>query len=101
MHKEKIERSEAILKGKRNTRKGLRMRNEILKFLYTDIEKKFTTSEIISGISSTYAKVTYHLKNMSEENVVTKFKIRRRIYWQITGLGQQTIRKWLEENSEK
>ncbi|NHJ39437.1 MAG: hypothetical protein FK731_05335 [Asgard group archaeon] len=100
MHKEKIERSEAILRKKRNTRKGLRMRNKILLFLVKDIEKKYTTNEIVVGIGSTYPIVTYHMNNMQAENVVSKIKINRKIFWQITGLGQQTIRKWLEENNQ-
>ncbi len=100
MHKEKIERSEAILRKKRNTRKGLRMRNKILLFLVKDIEKKYTTNEIVVGIGSTYSIVTYHMNNMQAENVVSKIKINRKIFWQITGLGQQTIRKWLEENNQ-
>lgn len=99
LHKEKIERSEAILRKKRNTRKGLRMRNKILKFLDENIEKRFTTNEIVVGIGLTYTIVTYHLNNMQAENVVTKVKINRRVLWQITGLGQQTIKKWLEENN--
>jgi predicted transcriptional regulator len=98
--KEKIERSEAILRKKRNTRQGLRMRNKILKLLNTDIEKRFSANEIVDSIGSTYPTVTYHLNNMQIENVVIKHKIDRRVLWQITGLGQQTIKKWLEENNQ-
>ncbi|NHK32076.1 MAG: hypothetical protein FK730_12035 [Asgard group archaeon] len=100
MPKEKIERSEAILWKKRNTRQGLRMRNKILKLLNDDVEKRFTTIEIVDSIGSTYPTVTYHLNNMHAENVVLKHKIERRVLWQITGLGQQTIKKWLEENNQ-
>ena len=96
MPKEKIERSEAILRKKRNTRIGLKMRNKILQFLYNDPAKFFTTAEIMDGIGSNYASVTYHLKNMLLENVVLKEMRNRRNLWQITGLGQQTIKKWLE-----
>jgi predicted transcriptional regulator len=98
--KEKIERSEAILRRKRNTRQGLRMRNKILKLLNDDIEKRFSTNEIVDSIGSTYPTVSYHLNNMQIENVVIKHKIDRRVHWQITGLGQQTIKKWLEENNQ-
>ena len=76
------------------------MRNKVLKLLNDDIEKRFTTSEIVDGIGSTYPTVTYHLNNMQAENVVLKHKIDRRVLWQITGLGQQTIKKWLEENNQ-
>ena len=98
MPKEKIERSEAILRKKRNTRKGLKMRNKILKLLNRNETKQFTTAEIVDGIGSTYPSVSYHLNSMYEENIVYKERVIRRILWKITGLGQQTIRKWLEEN---
>ncbi len=94
--KEKIERSEAILRKKRNTRIGLKMRNKILQFLYENPLKFFTTAEVMDGIGSSYASVAYHLKNMLLENVVLMEKRERRNLWKITGLGQQTIKKWLE-----
>ncbi|MCK5046346.1 MAG: hypothetical protein KAJ76_07435 [Candidatus Heimdallarchaeota archaeon] len=96
MPKEKIERSEAILRKKRNTRIGLKMRNKILQFLYENPLKFFTTAEVMDGIGSSYASVAYHLKNMLLENVVLMEKRERRNLWKITGLGQQTIKKWLE-----
>ena len=96
MPKEKIERSEAILRKKRNTRIGLKMRIKILQFLYENPLKFFTTAEVMDGIGSNYASVAYHLKNMLHENVVLKEKRERRNLWKITGLGQQTIKKWLE-----
>jgi predicted transcriptional regulator len=94
--KEKIERSEAILRTKRNTRTGLKMRNMILKFLYEEPSKFFTTAEITDGVGSTYGSVAYHLQNMFFENVVLMERRKRRNLWKITGLGQQTIKKWLE-----
>ncbi len=97
MPKEKIERSEAILRKKRNTRIGLKMRNMILQFLYKDSTKFYTTAEITDGIGSNYGSVAYHLKNMLRENVVLIEKRDRRNLWKITGLGQQTIKKWLAE----
>ncbi len=96
MPKEKIERSEAILRKKRNTRLGLKKRNKILQFLYNDPSKFYTTAEVIDGIGFNYASVAYHLKNMLLENVVLMEKRERRNIWKITGLGQQTIKKWLE-----
>ncbi len=99
MPKEKIERSEAILRKKRNTRIGLKMRNKILQFLYDDPLKFFTTAEITDGTGSNYASIAYHLKNMLIENVVLMEKRERRNLWKITGLGQQTIKKWLENES--
>jgi predicted transcriptional regulator len=95
--KEKIERSEAILRKKRNTRIGLKMRNMILQFLYCDSTKFYTTAEITDGVGSNYGSVAYHLKNMLQEDVVLLEKRERRNLWKITGLGQQTIRKWMEE----
>jgi len=97
--KEKIERSEAILRKKRNTRIGLKMRNKILQFLYDDPLKFFTTAEITDGIGSNYASIAYHLKNMLLENVVLMEKRERRNLWKITGLGQQTIKKWFENET--
>ena len=97
MPKEKIERSEAILRKKRNTRLGLKKRNKILQFLYNDHSKFYTTAEVMDGIGSNYASVAYHLKNMLLENVVLMEKRERRNIWKITGLGQQTIKKWLED----
>ena len=99
MPKTKIERSEAILRRKRNTQKGLRVRNRILQFLYEDPNKFYTSSEITDGVGINYSSVNYHLKNMLVENVVTNMKRARRNVWQITGLGQQTIKKWLENEN--
>lgn len=99
MPKEKIERSEAILRKKRNTRIGLKMRNKILQFLYDDPLKFFTTAEITDGIGSNYASIAYHLKNMLLENVVLMEKRERRNLWKITGFGQQTIKKWFENET--
>jgi len=99
MPKEKIERSEAILREKRNTRKGLQMRNQILEFLFNNSTKKFSTREIANNTGFTYESTTYHLRNLLAENVVVKYLINRKNLWQITGLGQQTIRKWLKNNN--
>ncbi|MGC9781076.1 MAG: winged helix-turn-helix transcriptional regulator [Candidatus Heimdallarchaeota archaeon] len=98
MPKTKIERPEAILRKKRNTQKGLQVRNRILKLLYENPTKSFTTSEIIEGVGINYSSITYHLKNMLVENVVNNRKRARRNIWQITGLGQQTIKRWLEND---
>jgi len=97
--KEKIERSEAILRKKRNTRKGLQKRNQILIFLNSNTNYFFTTSEIMDGTGTNYASVVYHLRNMHDEDIVEKTTINRRVKWKITGLGQQTIKRWLENNS--
>ncbi len=96
MSKTRIERSEAILRKKRNTKKGLQVRNRILKLLHENPTKSFPTSEIMEGVGINYSSITYHLKNMLVENVVTRRKRARRNIWQITGLGQQTIKKWLK-----
>ena len=96
MPKAKIERSEAILRKKRNTQRGLQIRNKILKLLYNEKEKKFSTNEIMDSVGISYASINYHLKNMYKEAVVEKFVIERKNYWKITGFGQQTIRNYLE-----
>ena len=98
--KEKIERSEAILGKKRNTRKGLQKRNKILKYLYDHSIKSIFINELIKNTGLSYSTISYHLKNMLKENVVSKKTTPRKVSWQITGLGQQTIKKWLEENSK-
>ena len=72
------------------------MRNKILQFLFEDPSKFYTTTEVTDGIGSNYASVAYHLKNMLLENVVLVEKRKRRNLWKITGLGQQTIKKYLE-----
>jgi len=74
------------------------MRNLILQFLYNDSTKFYTTTEITDGIGSNYGSVAYHLKNMLKENVVLIEKRERRNFWKITGLGQQTIKKWMQES---
>lgn len=96
--KEKIERSEAILSKKRNTRVGLQVRNKILVFLNNQQNDKISSQAIANGIGISYGSVTYHLKSMLNEKVVDRIIISRRIFWRITGLGQQTIKKWLHEN---
>ena len=98
MTKEKIERSEAILRKKRNTRKGLQVRNKILVYLYENRDEKISTQKVSEKVGFSYSSVTYHLKSMFAEEVVEKIVISRNVFWKITGLGQQTIKKWLQQN---
>ena len=98
--KEKIDRSEAILRKKRNTKKGLQIRNKILKYLFEIKEERVPTSRIADNIGLSYTIVNYHLKSMFVEEVVEKSVLARKSYWNITGLGQQTIKKWLEQNNQ-
>lgn len=100
MTKEKIERSEAILRKKRNTRKGLKVRNKILIFLNNHPNDSFTISNISDEVAFSYPTVYYHLNSMMEENIVTKNVVNRISYWKITGYGQQTIKNWLKSNNK-
>ena len=68
-------------------------------FLNSNIDQFYTTSEIMDGVGSNYASVVYHLRNMLDEDIVEKTTVNRRVKWKITGLGQQTIKRWLENNS--
>lgn len=97
MPREKIDRSEAILRTKRNTRRGLQIRNMILKLLYEEIGRSKSTREIVDSIGYTYSVINYHLKNMLQEQVVEKEIIQKRFRWKITGLGQQTIKRYMSE----
>ncbi|MHA1245355.1 MAG: hypothetical protein ACTSXA_13820 [Candidatus Heimdallarchaeota archaeon] len=97
MPREKIDRSEAILRTKRNTRRGLQIRNIILKLLYEESGRPQSTREIVDKIGYTYSVINYHLKNMLLEQVVEKEIIQKRSRWKITGLGQQTIKRYLSE----
>ena len=97
MPREKIDRSEAILRTKRNTRRGLQIRNMILKLLYEESGRSQSTREIVDKIGYTYSVINYHLKNMLLEQVVEKEIIQNRSRWKITGLGQQTIKRYLSE----
>ncbi len=100
MSKEKIDRSEAILRKKRNTKKGLQMRNKILMYLYDISDMRVPTAQIADNTGLSYQTVNYHLKSMFDEEVVEKFIIARKSFWKITGYGQQTIKKWLEKNNQ-
>lgn len=75
------------------------MRNKILKFLFDLPEERHSTSKIADNTGLTYPAVNYHLKSMLAEGVVVKSILARKSYWKITGYGQQTIKKWLEENN--
>ncbi len=97
MPREKIDRSEAILRTKRNTRRGLQIRNMILKLLFEESGRLQSTREIVDKIGYTYSVINYHLKNMLIEQVVEKEIIQKRSRWKITGLGQQTIKRYLSE----
>ncbi len=61
-----------------------------MKLLYEEVE-------IVDRIGYTYSIINYHLKNMLLEQVVKKEIIQRRSRWKITGLGQQTIKRYLNE----
>ncbi len=100
LSKEKIDRSEAILRKKRNTKKGLQMRNKILIYLYELPNERVSTIQIAESIGLSYHIVNYHLKSMFDEEVVVKSLIARKSFWKITGYGQQTIKKWLENNNQ-
>ncbi|MHA1124533.1 MAG: hypothetical protein ACTSO7_01430 [Candidatus Heimdallarchaeota archaeon] len=98
MPREKIDRSEAILRTKRNTRRGLQIRNIILKLLYEESGHSKSTREIVDKIGFTYSVINYHLKNMFLEQVVEKEIIQNRSRWKITGLGQQTIKRYMAQS---
>jgi predicted transcriptional regulator len=95
MPKEKLDHSEAILRKTRNTKKGLKRRNKILRFLFDHAEEYCTTKEIAKNLGITYQVAFYHLNNMLDDLVVEKNDQTEVISWKITGLGQQTIKKWL------
>jgi len=69
----------------------------ILKLLYEEVDRSKSTREIVDRIGYTYSIINYHLKNMLLEQVVKKEIIQRRSRWKITGLGQQTIKRYLNE----
>ncbi|TFF83927.1 transcriptional regulator [Candidatus Heimdallarchaeota archaeon] len=101
MPKEKINRSEAILREKRNTKRGLQLRNKILLYLYKKKTDFSSTSTISDGIGIKQSIVLYHLNNLLNEKIVNKEMRGREAYWSITGLGQQTIKKWIAENQQE
>ncbi len=68
-----------------------------MKLLYEELDRSKSTREIVDRIGYTYSIINYHLKNMLLEQVVEKEIIQRRSRWKITGLGQQTIKRYLNE----
>lgn len=76
------------------------MRNKILIYLYEISKERVPTARIAENTGLSYQTVNYHLKSMSDEEVVKKTIIARKSYWKITGFGQQTIKKWLEKNNQ-
>ena len=97
MPREKIDRSEAILRTKRNTRKPCSVCPIWASLLYEESGRSQSTREIVDKIGYTYSVINYHLKNMLLEQVVEKEIIHKHNSWKITGLGQQTIKRYLSE----
>ena len=78
----------AILTKKRNVRRGIEARSQILNLLEAD---ESTARQLADHTQMKYSKTTYHLRLLEMENSVKKRTHLRRNVWQITGFGQQRL----------
>ncbi len=88
----------AILTKKRNVRRGIEARSQILNLLEAD---ESTARHLADHTEMKYSKVTYHLKLLEMENSVKKTTHKRRNVWQITGFGQQRLDRQIKLKEEK
>lgn len=78
----------AFLQLKRNVKAGLVARTKILNVLETS-NKSARNLCRESGLS--YACVTYHLKSLRMEKLVSRVSAKRPFMWTLTNLGQQKL----------
>jgi len=85
-------RPRAYLRRIRNVRRGVSTRSKIIDHL---IRKPSTTSELADRIGLSKSSIRRHLKNMSAERIVERFKFRGKIFWKLTGSGQMALEELL------
>jgi len=78
----------AILTKKRNMRRGIEARSQILNLLEAG---ESTVRRLADYTEMKYGRVAYHLRLLEMENLVAKTTHQRRNIWQITGFGQQRL----------
>jgi DNA-binding transcriptional ArsR family regulator len=78
----------AFLQLKRNVKAGLVARTKILNVLETSSRSACDVCRE-SGLS--YACVTYHLKSLKTEKLVSRSGAKRPFMWVLTNLGQQKL----------
>ena len=78
----------AFLTSKRNIHPGLVARTKIIAFLETDVS---TTRKIAQKTGLSHSGVLYHLHLLEKENIL-QHKGARSYVWQLTGVGQQTLK---------
>ena len=78
----------AFLQLKRNVKAGLVARTKILNVLETSNKSAHDVCRE-SGLS--YACVTYHLKSLRMEKLVSRVSTKRPFMWALTNLGQQKL----------
>jgi predicted transcriptional regulator len=80
-----------LIPNLRNRKAGVRARSL---FLRTLEEKSYTVKELREQTNMTPSALRYHLK-LLEGNMLIRKKLvaKRSVFWEQTGLGQQTISK--------
>ena len=81
----------AYLSKRRNIDRGLERRSKILS------EVGLTAKEIAEKSGLSYSSVLYHLKLLEEEKIVRR-EGKRPFKWRLTGLGQQKLWKYFNED---
>ena len=78
----------AYLRRIRNVRRGVSTRSKIIDALK---QRPLTVNELAELIQLSPSTIRRHLRNMSRERIVLKFKSEGKMLWRLTGIGQAAL----------
>ena len=78
----------AYLRRIKNVKRGVSTRSRIIDALK---QKPLTVSELAELMELSPSTIRRHLRNMSREGIVLKFKSERKRLWKLTGIGQTAL----------
>ena len=78
----------AYLRRIKNVKRGVSTRSRIIDALK---QKPLTVSELAELMELSPSTIRRHLRNMSREGIVLKFKADRKRLWKLTGIGQAAL----------
>ena len=78
----------AYLRRIKNVKRGVSTRSRIIDALK---QKPLTINELAELMEMSPSTIRRHLRNMSREGIVLKFKSERKRLWKLTGRGQTAL----------
>jgi len=78
----------AYLRRIKNVKRGVSTRSKIIDALK---QRPLTINELAELIELSPSTIRRHLRNMSREGIVSKFKSEGKRLWRLTGIGQTAL----------